>query len=189
MVAKAARSLDKPQSLANNPAYVLLGEFGRAQGLKGELRLKSHTAEPEAIADYGALTSSRGDAIKITAVRPASGNHPDMLVVRVDGVATREAAEALNRVGLYIERDRLPQPQQEDEFFHADLIGLKVVDTSGTELGTVSSVANYGGGDILEVAPGSLMVPFTRTFVPEIDMKNGRVVIDYAESDAPEQDE
>ena len=160
---------------------MLLGEFGRAHGLKGEVRLKSFTAEPLAIASYGPLLAADGRRLELTHVRPAGGGAPDLLIARVEGVTSREAAEALNRTGLFVERERLGPPEGEDEFFAADLIGLSVQDGPGAVLGTIVGVPNYGGGDLLEIAPAgggaSALLPFTKAFVPSVDLAQSRVVI------------
>ncbi|ACL57840.1 16S rRNA processing protein RimM [Methylobacterium nodulans ORS 2060] len=167
--------------LAGDPAFVLLGEFGRAHGLQGEVRLKSYTADPMAIGSYGPLTGANGRAIALTALRPASGA-PDMLIARVSGVSGRDAAEALNRLALYVRRECLGAPEDEDEFFSADLIGLAVVDAAGTRLGTIRAVPNYGGGDLLEIEPtgggAAALLPFTRAFVPKVDIAAREVTID-----------
>lgn len=168
--------------IAGNPAYVLLGEFGRAHGLKGEIRLKSFTQDPQAIADYSPLLLENGAGVIIKTVRQAAGDQPDLLVVTLEGVTGRDAVEALNRKGLYIERSRLPEPETEDEFLHTDLIGLKVISVEGGEIGRVAAISNYGGGDILEIEPGNLLVPFTKAFVPSIDVQQGCLTINYAES-------
>ena len=160
---------------------ILLGEFGRAHGLKGEVRVKSFTAEPAAIAAYGPLLAPDGRRFTLKSVRPAGGSSPDMLIARVAGVDTREAAETLNRVRLYAPRDRLPPPETEDEFFAADLIGLIVESAAGEILGTVVAVPNYGGGDLLEIAPprgATALLPFTKVFVPTVDLARKRLVID-----------
>jgi 16S rRNA processing protein RimM len=160
---------------------VLLGEFGRAHGLRGEVRLKSFTAEPEAIAYYGPLAATDGRGIVLTHVRPAPGGEPDLLIARVEGVSSREAAEALNRVHLFVPRDKLPAPE-EDEFLLADLVGLPVERADGLPLGTVTAVPNYGGGDLLEIAPAgggpSVLLPFTKAFVPIVDVAARRLVAD-----------
>jgi 16S rRNA processing protein RimM len=159
---------------------ILLGEFGRAHGLRGEVRLKSFTAEPAAIAAYGPLAGDDGRRFVLTGVRPAGGA-PDMLVARVEGVETREAAEALNRVRLHAPRGRLPPPE-EGEFLAADLIGLAVETAGGETLGTIVSVPDYGGGDLLEIAPAgggpTALLPFTKAFVPTVDLAGRRVVVD-----------
>jgi 16S rRNA processing protein RimM len=160
----------------------LLGEFGRAHGLKGEVRVKSFTEDPKAIARYGPLQSDDGRSFTLKGVRPAGGGSPDLVIARVDGVTTREAAEALNRVRLYAPRERLQSVKGEDEFLLADLIGLAAKDKDGRTLGAVVAVPNYGGGDLLEIAPAgggtTALLPFTASFVPEVHVAEGYVVID-----------
>lgn len=160
---------------------VLLGEFGRAHGLRGEVRLKSFTADPAAIATYGALRTEDGRAVVLTSVRPAGGS-PDLLVARVEGVTSREGAEALNGVRLHAAREQLGAPESEDEFLTADLVGVTVESPSGERLGRVVAVPNYGGGDLLEIAPAgggaTALLPFTKAFVPRVDLAGHRVVID-----------
>ncbi|WP_373696725.1 ribosome maturation factor RimM [Microvirga yunnanensis] len=159
---------------------VLVGEFGRAHGLKGEVRLKSHTGDPQAIAGYRPLIASDGRSLSLKSVRPAPGGAPDLLIAVVDRVTTREAAEALNRVHLYVERDRLPPPDEDDEFLLADLIGLSVQTEAGETIGTVIDVPNYGGGDLLEIAPAqtgpTAFLPFTKAFVLVVDLVAKRLV-------------
>jgi 16S rRNA processing protein RimM len=155
--------------------------------LKGEVRLKSFTAHPAAIATYGPLAASDGRNVVLTSVRQAAGGAPDLLIARVGGVATREAAEALNRVRLSVARDKLGPPE-EDEFFAADLIGLAAETPQGEALGTVVAVPDFGGGDLLEIAPArgpSALVPFTKAFVPAVDLGAGRVVVDAPDLFAP----
>gem|GEM_PF-188079 len=159
---------------------VLVGEFGRAHGLKGEVRLKSHTGDPQAIADYRPLIASNGRTYSLKNVRTAPGGAPDMLIAVVDGVTTREAAEALNRVQLHVARDKLPPPDEDDEFLLADLIGLPVQTEAGDIIGTVVAVPNYGGGDLLEIAPvqkgPTALLPFTKAFVPVVNVAAKRIV-------------
>jgi len=178
-----------PSAIFEN--HVVLGEFGRPHGLKGEVRLKSFTADPLAIAGYGPLLADDGRTIVITEVRPAPGGAADLLITRVRDVASREAAEALNRVRVHVERERLGQPEEEDEFLLADLIGLEVFDPSGVALGTVVAVPNYGGGDLLEIAPvpaaSSVLVPFTKAFVPQVDLGAKRIVVDAPDLFAGEE--
>ena len=176
---------------------VLVGEFGRAHGLKGEVRLKSHTGDPQAIADYEPLIATNGKTYTLKNVRPAPGGAPDLLIAIVDGVTTREASEALNRVQLYVERGKLPPPDEEDEFLLADLIGLSVHDEAGEVIGTIVGVPNYGGGDLLEIAPArkgpTALLPFTKAFVPVVDIVGKRVVValpdDFFETGRPEPGE
>jgi 16S rRNA processing protein RimM len=145
------------------------------------VRLKSHTGDPLAIAAYGPLLASKNRTFTLKDVRPAPGPASDMLIARVEGVSTREAAEALNRVELYLNREKLPPPDEEDEFLLADLIGLTACDAAGAPVGTVADVPNYGGGDLLEIAqsPGgrTALLPFTKAFVPEIDLARRRVSV------------
>lgn len=159
---------------------VLLGEFGRAHGLNGEVRLKSFTADPLAIASYNPLIADGGRPVTLKSVRQAPGGVPDLLIARVEGVSTRESAEALNRMRLHLDRDKLPPPD-DDEFLLADLIGLAVHDSAGAVLGAVVAVPNYGGGDLLEIRPASggatALLPFTLAFVPEVDLAGRRVVV------------
>ena len=160
---------------------VLLGEFGRAHGLKGEVRLKSFTGDPAAIAAYGPLRTDRGPLLTLAKVRPAPGGVPDLLIAVVQGVASREAAEALNRTRLWIERDRLPPPEDEDEFYLADLMGLDARTVEGETLGVVKAVHNFGAGDVLEIDPGAgkatLYFAFTREVVPEVRIAEGHIIV------------
>ena len=156
---------------------VLVGEIGAAQGLKGEVRLRSYTQTPTDIAAYGPLQDEIGvKRIEIESVRVT----PKALIARIKGVATREGAEALNGTKLYLPRAALPE-RDEDEWYVADLIGLEAVDARGTPLGTVVAVHNFGASDIIEVAPATggenLLVAFTEAAVPEVDIDGGRVVV------------
>jgi 16S rRNA processing protein RimM len=156
-----------------------VGAVAGAFGVQGEVRLKSFCAEPEAIAGYGPLATGDGRRFEVGALRPIKG----AFAARLSGVATREAAEALKGTRLYVPRDRLP-PLEPDEYYHADLIGLAVVDTGGAPLGTVRAVHDHGAGDLLEIArPGrpEVLLPFTRTAVPTVDLAAGRIVADPPE--------
>ena len=127
-----------------------MGVFGAPQGVRGEVRVKSLTGEPSAIGDYGPLTNKdRTRAFAFESLRPLKD---DMLVARIAGVSTREAAEALKGVEIFARRDQLPPPS-EDEFYYDDLVGLEAVDAAGAPLGRVVSLMNYGAGDVLEIAP------------------------------------
>jgi 16S rRNA processing protein RimM len=162
--------------LADDNDRVLLGEIGAAQGLKGEVRLRSYTQDPAAIARYGVLDDEHGRAIEIESLRVT----PKALIARIKGVTTREGAEALNHTKLYIARGRLPE-REEEEWYHSDLIGLAVVDRGGAPIGTVVAVQNFGAGDLIEVKPATggptVLVPFTRDAVPEVDVEGGRLVL------------
>jgi 16S rRNA processing protein RimM len=154
---------------------LLLGEIGAAQGLKGEVRLRSYTQDPSAIAGY-ALEDEHGRAVEIESVRVT----PKALIARIKGVTTREGAEALNHTKLYVERARLPA-REEDEWYHSDLIGLEAVGQDGAAIGAVVAVQNFGAGDLIEVKPAkggaTVLVPFTRDTVPEVDVEGGRLVL------------
>ncbi|NIX75466.1 ribosome maturation factor RimM [Microvirga terricola] len=183
-------TVSSPGSLRSRPSpvkgearggLILVGEFGRAHGLKGEVRLKSYTGDPVAIAAYKPLTAADGRVFSLKNPRQAPGGAPDMLVVRVEGVTSREAAEALNRVQLHVDREKLPKSDDEDEFLLADLIGLPVQDDTGAILGTIVDVPNYGGGDLLEIKPASsgatALLPFTKAFVPVVEIAQKRIVV------------
>lgn len=158
--------------------HVCLGAIAGAFGVKGEVRLKSFTATPEDVAAYGALTSEDGKhSFEIT----LTGQTKNGLTARLSGIATKEQADALRGTRLYVDRTRLPDPE-EDEFYHADLIGVEAYDTGGTHLGTVKAVHNHGATDLLEVrlpgAPATVLLPFTRDAVPTVDLAAGRIVAD-----------
>ncbi len=155
---------------------VLVGVFGAPHGVRGEIRIKSYTQDPLALADYDGLHGEAGATFKILSARPVKD---DLLVARVKGVDSREAAQALTHAKLFIARENLPPPE-EDEFYCRDLIGLRAETAEGEVLGTIVAVPNYGAGDILEVAPPAgetLLFPFTRAVVPEVDLKAGRVIV------------
>jgi 16S rRNA processing protein RimM len=160
---------------------ICVGAIAGAFGVAGELRLKSYCAEPTAIADYGPLFTEDGSrSFRVTLTRPVAGG----LGARLTGVKTKEEADALKGVQLYADRARLPR-LPDDEFYHADLIGLEVRDTGGAVLGTLRAIHNHGAGDILEIfGPGrktALMVPFTLAAVPTVDLASGRIVVDLPE--------
>jgi len=145
--------------------------------VRGEVRLHSFTADPPAIASYGPLESEDGRVFEIEAMRPAK----DHFVARISGVADRNAAELLKNVKLYVPRERLPEPGEPDEFYHADLIGLAVVDRDGQKLGTVVAVHNFGAGDLIEMNPEAggktELLPFDEFHVPVVDLAAGKLVI------------
>jgi 16S rRNA processing protein RimM len=162
---------------------ICVAQIGGAHGLLGEVKLKSFTADPTAVSNYGPLTTEDGSAsFEIETLRAAKGH----LVARFRGVVDRSAAERLANLRLFVPRERLPPPAA-DEFYHADLIGLRAVTADGTEIGTVAAVHDFGAGDILELRPQAgattIMVPFTAAFVPSVDIAGGRIVV------APPEDE
>ena len=163
--------------MKQTPRLVLIGRFGAPQGVRGEIRIKSYTADPLAIGDYGPLSDETGARkFEIERLRPLK---EDMVVARVKGLSDRDAAGALTGVSLFVARDKLPPPD-EDEFYVADLVGLSAVSPDGETIGIVKNVLNFGAGDILEIAPASgetLMLPFTKEVAPSIDFVGGRIVV------------
>mgnify|MGYP001174110437 CR=1 FL=1 len=157
------------------PHPVLVAEIGAAHGIRGELRVKPHTADPEAIADYGPLQDETGRRFVVRKLRPAK----EVVIVVFEGIADRTTAEALTGTRLYVDRSALPEPE-DDEFYHADLIGLAVVTSEGEIIGEIVTVQNFGADDLLEVRrPGkaTVFVPFTREVVPTVDLASGRLVV------------
>ena len=160
---------------------VCVGAIAGSFGVKGEVRLKSFCTEPAAIATYGLLFTEDGSrSFTITLTRPVAGG----LGARLSGVATKEQADALKGTSLYAEREKLP-PTGEEEFYHADLIGLDAFDPGGASLGAVRAVHNHGAGDLLELAgptlASPLLVPFTRVAVPTVDLIARRIIVDLPE--------
>lgn len=163
------------------PDRICVGAIAGAFGVQGEVRLKSFCSTPEDIIGYAPLyTEDGGRSFDVRMTRPVTGG----LGVRLTGITTKEQADALKGVTLWADRDKLPS-LPDDEFYHADLIGLTVVDTGGAVLGTVRALHNHGAGDILEIhMPGrktTLLLPFTRAVVPTVDLAAGRLVADPPE--------
>jgi len=157
---------------------VCVGQFAGAHGVRGLVKVKSFTDDPEAVASYGPLTDERGGR---TFRLSLQGTMKDLFLARVDGIATREQAQDLAGVRLYVDRSALPETEDEDEFYHADLIGLRAELADGAVYGVVKALYDFGAGDVLEVRTesGSLeMLPFTKACVPVVDVEGGRVVVD-----------
>lgn len=157
---------------------VLLARFGRAHGVKGEVRLQAFTADPLALTLYNPLLGADGRRqFRLLSVKPAK----DMLIARVEAVSSREQAEALNGVELFVERERLPAPDDEDEFLQADLIGCEARLMDGTLVGSILDIANYGAGDLIDIKPAkggpSVLMPFTKAFAPHVDTTRRIVTI------------
>jgi 16S rRNA processing protein RimM len=157
---------------------ILMATIGAAQGLRGEVRVRTYTADPTALGDYGNLHSEDGRIFEILEIREAK----NIAIVRFRGVNDRNAAEALAGLELFIERDNLPDDElEEDEFYYADLEGLEAVDEEGKSYGTVSAVYDFGAGDLLELkGPGRrpALIPFSEAAVLEIDLEGGKIIID-----------
>ena len=156
---------------------ICLGQIGAPHGVRGEVRLRSFTANPDAITGYGPLETEDGHIVKIESLRPAK----DHFVARLAGVSDRDAAERMTNVKLYVPRERLPAPESADEFYYADLIGLAVVDGSGNDLGTVLAIHNFGAGDLVEIKPANggvtKLLPFNEATVPVVDLAAGRLIV------------
>jgi 16S rRNA processing protein RimM len=151
--------------------------IGAAHGIRGELRVKTFTGDPTALGDYGPLYAKDGRVFEILDIRPAK----DVVVARFKGVCDRNAAEALTGTELFVDRSALPDDGDEDDFYHADLIGLAVRDDTGAVIGKVAAVQNFGGGDILDLTLGArkgVLIPFTKAAVPEISVAGGYVRVD-----------
>jgi len=160
---------------------ICVGAIAGAFGVRGEVRLKSFCAEPEAIASYAPLFTEDGArSFAVTITRAIPGG----LAARLSGITTKEEADAVRGTSLFADREKLPN-LPDDEFYHADLIGLPVFDTGGVQLGTVRAIYNHGAGDILEIfAPGrrtALLLPFTKAAVPTVDLTARRIVADPPE--------
>jgi 16S rRNA processing protein RimM len=155
---------------------ILVGRVAGAFGVRGEIRITSYTDDPAALIRYQTLMRADGaPALTVTSGRPQKG----ALIARAKEVVTREQAEVLRGLELYVPRDVLPPPD-EDEFYLADLIGLAAVSPAGETLGHIKSVQNFGAGDLLEIAPDagpSWWLPFTREAAPEVRLADGVVVV------------
>ena len=169
---------------------IIIAKFGAAHGVRGEIRLWPFTEDPLSVASYGPLETQDGKQhFEIATARAAK----DHLVARIKGVDTRDAAEKLNGLELYVAREKLPATE-DDEFYHADLIGLAAVTQQGDALGRIIAVHNFGAGDIIEIAPANggetRLLPFTNAVVPTVDLLGKRATIvlpDEIEGDDPDQ--
>ena len=164
------------------PDRICVGAIAGSFGVQGEVRLKSFCTDPLAIGDYGPLWTEDGTrsfTVKLTRSSVSGG-----VGARLSGITTKEQADALKGVQLFADRDRLPS-LPDDEFYHADLIGLVAQDTGGAELGRVTAVHNHGAGDLLEISGAGrkapTLVPFTLAAVPTVDIGAGRIVVDLPE--------
>lgn len=159
---------------------VCLGAVTGAHGVRGLVKVKPFTGNPDDVAAYGAVEDERGDRRFTLAI---AGRHKDTVIARFDGVTDRDAAEALRGTRLYVARSMLPAPE-DGEFYHADLIGLAVVGVGGESLGRVTALHDFGAGDLIEYVGGdgkARMLPFTEAAVPEVDVAGGRIVVDPPE--------
>ncbi|MFT6074578.1 MAG: 16S rRNA processing protein RimM [Yoonia sp.] len=165
---------------------VIVGTIGGAFGVQGEVRLKSFCADPQAISDYAPLYTEDGIAF---AQLVLTGQLKNGFTARVDGVISKEDADLMRNVDLYADRAVMPS-LPDDEYYYTDLIGLTVVDTGGTVLGTVKNVMDHGAGDLLEIImPGqsdTILLPFTQAAVPTVDLTAKRIVVDPPEGLFPD---
>jgi len=157
---------------------IRVARIGAAHGIRGEVRLWPFTQDPLAVASYGPLETEDGvRRFEIESLRPAK----DFLVARLVGIGDRTTAEQLTNLDLFVPRERLPPIEDADTFYHADLVGLDVVTEDGARVGTVHAVHNFGAGDILEIMPigrgDPLMLPFTETTVPKVDLAARQIVV------------
>lgn len=160
------------------PRMILIGRITAAHGIKGEVVIASRTARPEDVAAYGPVSDAEGKRqFTIQSARAASKG----VIARIEGIADRNAAEALKGTDLYVPRDRLPPPA-EGEYYAGDLIGLEASDPNGTRLGRIVDVPNYGAGDLLDIDPGdgsqSFLVVVSEDTVRDVDIAGGRIVVD-----------
>jgi 16S rRNA processing protein RimM len=158
-------------------AQICVARIGAPHGVRGAVKLWTFTEDPMAVMQYGPLATKDGARrFEVADAREAKGH----LVATLKGVATREDAERLNGIELYIAREKLPATDA-DEYYHADLIGLAAVNAAGAPIGRVIAIHNFGAGDIIEIAPAhgaTMLLPFTNAVVPTVDLAAGRVVIE-----------
>jgi 16S rRNA processing protein RimM len=161
-------------------APICIARIGAAHGVRGAVKLWTFTEDPLAVKHYGPLMTKDGARqFEVTHAREAR----DHLVATLKGVSTRDEAERLNGLELYIAREKLPATD-EDEYYHADLIGLAAETSANQPLGRVVAIHNFGAGDIIEIAPphgATMLLPFTNAVVPTVDLAGGRVVIELPE--------
>lgn len=158
---------------------ILLGVIGRPHGVRGLVHVTSYTTEPADLAGYGVLSDGAGREFQLSWRAEGVAEISEITGARTVKITDREAASRLTNTRLFVSRDRLPPPGEE-EFYLADLIGLAVADGEGRDLGRVAAVHDYGAGTSLEIQPqagSSLLVPFTRAVVPEVDLSGGRLVV------------
>lgn len=158
-------------------AFVVLAVVGAAHGIRGELRVRTHLADPLDLDAYGPLRLPDGRTLTVKAVRYLKD---DMVVARFAEIADRTAAEALNGCELSVLRDVLPAVEDDETFYHTDLIGLTARHEDGRVIGRINAVFDFGAGDMLEVRPtngAALLFPFTKAVVPVVDLAAGHVII------------
>ena len=160
--------------MSNDSRLILVGQVGGGFGVRGEVRITAFTADPMALLAYGPLLRADGSVgLTLTAARPDKNG----VVGRAREIATKEQADALRGLKLHVPRDRFPAPEDEDEFYLADLIGLQARDADDAVIGTVKAIQNFGASDMLEIAPAeggpTWYLPFTREAAPEVRLAEG----------------
>lgn len=165
---------------------IIVGTIAGSYGVRGELRIKSFCAVPEDIETYSPLTDATGTrSFALALIHPIKNGFS----ARIADVATKEEADALRGIELFARRDQMPS-LPDDEFYHADLMGLDVYDTGGTLLGRVKTVQNHGADDLLELqlsgSSATTFLPFTKSAVPTVDLAARRIVADPPEGILPE---
>ena len=168
--------------------HVVLGIITSAHGIRGEVKLKSFTENPEAIASYGPLATKTGGTLEIEWLKPSKNG----FIARIKGVSDRNQAEALRGTELRVDRKKLPEPDEE-EFYYADLIGLRADTPDGDVYGKVIAVHDFGAGDLLEIqldgSSKTELIAFTAEAVPPIEVANGRIVVAPPVADEEEQED
>jgi 16S rRNA processing protein RimM len=157
---------------------VLMAAVIGAHGLKGEVKVKAFTVDPETLGAYGPLHAKDGRRFTVEVLRPVGGRDDEAIVAFAE-VKDRNASEALKGTELFVARDKLPDAGG-NEFYHADLVGLEAFDTDGRRIGTVQSIQNYGAGDVLVIAADEgeeILLAFTKDNVPDLDVANGRITV------------
>lgn len=167
--------------MAGSDPFIILARIGAPNGVRGAARVKLFGDDPAGLSEYGPLRRADGKGhLAINSMR--AGKTPDMGVATFEGITSREKVAELNGVELGLPRSALPDVDDEDDFYHADLIGLEVRLTNGARFGEIMQVANYGADDLLDVKPDlggpSVLVPFTKAIVPTVKVGDGYVVLD-----------
>jgi len=160
--------------MSNDSRLILVGQVGGGFGVRGEVRVTAFTADPMALTQYGPLLRADGSVgLTLTSARPDKNG----VVGRAREIATKEEADALRGLKLHVPRARFPAPEDEDEFYLTDLVGLEARDASDAVIGTVKTVQNFGASDMLEIIPAeggpTWYLPFTREAVPEVRPADG----------------
>ena len=179
----SAAPAEPAEAAARQAETVCLGRIVGAHGVRGIVRIRSHTANPDDLTAYGALSDETGTRRFTVTV---TGHVKGLLLARVEGVEDRDAAEALRGTDLHVARAALP-PAEGEEYYHVDLLGLSAESEDGTVLGRVSAIHDHGAGPFVEIQPPegpSTLVPFTREHVPAIDIEAGRMVVALQEDRA-----